>query len=62
MPDTTGAVKTRSTSLDGLIEALDRVIDGGAAVSGDVVISVAGVDLIRLDLRLLLEAVAGEQP
>jgi len=55
-------VKTRSTSLDGLIEALDRVIDGGAAVSGDVVISVAGVDLIRLDLRLLLEAVAGDQP
>lgn len=48
----------RTTSLDGLVEALDRVIDGGAAVSGDIVIAVAGVDLIRVDLRLLVAAVA----
>lgn len=47
-------------TLGGLVDALDRVIDGGAAVIGDVVISVADVDLIRLDLRLLLAGIQGE--
>jgi hypothetical protein len=42
---------------DGLVDLLDRVVAKGAVVSGDVVISLAGVDLIRLDLRLLLVAV-----
>jgi hypothetical protein len=41
----------------GLVDLLDRVVARGAVVSGDVVISLAGVDLIRLDLRLLLVAV-----
>jgi hypothetical protein len=44
-------------SVDGLVELLDRVIHRGAAVNGDVIISLAGIDLIRLDLRLLLVAV-----
>jgi hypothetical protein len=37
-----------------LSDLLDRVVDAGAVVSGDVIIGLAGVDLIRLDLRLLL--------
>ncbi|MDT3446375.1 gas vesicle protein [Pseudofrankia sp. BMG5.37] len=37
-----------------LSDLLDRVVDRGAVVSGDVIIGLAGVDLIRLDLRLLL--------
>jgi hypothetical protein len=41
----------------GLVDLLDRVLAGGVAVSGDVVICLAGVDLIRLDLRLLLASV-----
>lgn len=40
-----------------LVDLLDRVVDRGAVVSGDVIISLAGVDLIRLDLRLLLTGV-----
>lgn len=46
------------TGLDALVDLLDRVLATGAAVSGDVVISLAGVDLIRLDLRLLLTGVS----
>lgn len=49
-------VTTGSVSATGLVDALDRLIAEGVAVSGDVVIGVAGVDLIRLDLRLLLAA------
>jgi hypothetical protein len=46
---------TASTvSAQGLIDALDRLIGNGAAIAGDVIIGVAGVDLIRLDLRALL--------
>jgi hypothetical protein len=44
-------------SADGLVDVLDRVIHRGAVINGDVIISLAGIDLIRLDLRLLLCAV-----
>lgn len=40
-----------------LVDLLDRVVDRGAVVSGDVIISLAGIDLIRLDLRLLLTGI-----
>jgi gas vesicle structural protein len=40
-----------------LLEILDRVLDKGVVVSGDVVISVADVDLIYLGLRVLLSSV-----
>jgi hypothetical protein len=46
-----------------LVDLLDRVLVRGAYVSGDVVVCLAGIDLVRLDLRLLLTAVqpAGEE-
>ena len=40
-----------------LCEALDRVLNKGVVISGDLTISVAGVDLIYLGLRLLLTSV-----
>ncbi len=40
-----------------LAETLDRVLDTGAVLRGDVVISVADVDLLYLDLRLFLSSV-----
>jgi hypothetical protein len=52
-----------NTSGTSLVELLDRVVHRGAYVSGDVTICLAGIDLVRLDLRLLLTAVvdaAGE--
>lgn len=39
-----------------LVEALDRLIDKGVAVSGDVSISVADIDLVYLGVRLLLSS------
>jgi hypothetical protein len=38
------------------------VVHRGAYVSGDVVICLAGIDLVRLDLRLLLTAVQPADP
>jgi len=51
------AARPPAPAASGLVDLLDRVLAGGVAVSGDVVISLAGVDLIRLDLRLLLASV-----
>lgn len=52
------AVTTVSrTGADDLVDLLDRVVDGGAVVNGGVIISLAGVDLIRLDVNLMLIAV-----
>lgn len=45
-----------------LADLLDRVVDKGAAITGDVVISLAGIDLIRLDLRLLLIGIEDAVP
>ncbi|MGQ0708625.1 MAG: gas vesicle protein [Rhodoferax sp.] len=40
-----------------LCELLDRVLNTGVVATGEVVISVAGVDLIYLNLNLLLSSV-----
>ena len=40
-----------------LLEVLDRALDKGVVVSGDIVISVADVDLIYLGLKVLLSSV-----
>ena len=40
-----------------LVDLLDRVIDHGVVLAGDVTISVADVDLIYLGLRVLLAPV-----
>ncbi len=42
-----------------LVDLLDRVVHRGAVISGDVIISLAGIDLVRLDLRLLLIGIEG---
>jgi len=41
-----------------LVDLLDRVLTTGVVVAGDVTISLADIDLIRLDLRVLLASVA----
>jgi gas vesicle structural protein len=39
-----------------LSELVNRVLDRGAVISGDVTISVGGVDLVYLGLRLVLSS------
>jgi hypothetical protein len=40
-----------------LSDLISRVLDKGVVLSGDVVISIADIDLIKLELRVLLSAV-----
>jgi Gas vesicle protein len=37
-----------------LVDLIDRVIGGGVVIAGDVILGVAGVDLVYLGLRLVL--------
>jgi gas vesicle structural protein len=39
-----------------LVELVNRVLDRGAVITGEVTISVAGVDLIFLGLQLVITA------
>ena len=40
-----------------LLELLDRIVDHGVVIAGDITISVADVDLIYLGLRVMLTSV-----
>jgi hypothetical protein len=41
-----------------LIDLLDRLLAGGVVLTGDVTISLAGVDLVQVSLRALISSVA----
>jgi hypothetical protein len=43
-----------------LSDLLNRVLDKGVVIAGDATISVAGVDLVRLNLTVVLQAVESE--
>lgn len=40
-----------------LIDLLDRLLQGGVAIQGEITLSAAGIDLVELDLRVLVAAV-----
>ena len=42
-----------------LVDLLDRLLGTGVVLAGDVVISLAGVDLVELRLRALLRTAQG---
>ena len=41
-----------------LVELVDRVLNRGVVLSGDIMLSVADVDLVYVGLRVLLSSVA----
>jgi hypothetical protein len=43
-----------------LVDLLDRLLAGGVVISGDLVISIAGVDLVQVSLRALITTVRDE--
>lgn len=43
-----------------LVDLLDRLLGAGVVISGDVVISLAGVDLVQVRLHALISSVREE--
>jgi hypothetical protein len=59
-PDVTGGLfGDREVAL---VDLLDRVLSAGVVLAGDVTISLAGVDLIRISLRALVTSIAPAEP
>jgi Gas vesicle protein len=43
-----------------LVDLLDRLLGTGVVLAGDVVISLAGVDLVQVRLQLLISSIRAE--
>ncbi|MHB8621101.1 MAG: gas vesicle protein, partial [Chloroflexota bacterium] len=50
-PDRASLTTSRST---GLVDILDRVLDKGLVIAGDIKISLANVELLTIQIRLLV--------
>lgn len=56
-PARRGAAAATGAREVALIDLLDRLLQGGVAIQGDVTLAAAGIDLVRLDLRIVVAAV-----
>ncbi|MCT2544155.1 MULTISPECIES: gas vesicle protein [Streptomyces] len=45
-----------------LIDLLDRLLSGGVVLTGDVVLSIADIDLVRVSLRALIVSISEQNP
>ncbi|MEE1753933.1 gas vesicle protein [Streptomyces sp. SP18CS02] len=45
-----------------LVDLLDRLLAGGVVLTGDLTLSIADVDLVRVDLRALISSVGEKVP
>ncbi|GII65999.1 hypothetical protein Skr01_60840 [Sphaerisporangium krabiense] len=45
-----------------LVDLLDRLLAGGVVVTGDLVLSIADIELVRISLRALIMSVRGAEP
>lgn len=43
-----------------LVDLLDRLLSGGVVITGDIVLSIADIDLVRISLRALIVSVGSE--
>lgn len=59
MTELTGTADSRPVAL---VDLLDRVLASGVVVSGDLVLSIAEVDLVHISLRALLASVRAAPP
>jgi hypothetical protein len=45
-----------------LMDLLDRLLNGGAVLTGDRVLSVADVDLVHINLRAVIRSITSDEP
>ncbi len=45
-----------------LIDLLDRLLSGGVVLTGDIVLSIADIDLVRISLRSLIVSISERTP
>ncbi|MEV4644200.1 gas vesicle protein [Saccharopolyspora sp. NPDC049357] len=55
-------VELRGPQEVALVDLLDRLLAGGVVITGDITISLADVDLVKISLRALITSVRAEIP
>ncbi|MFF9482785.1 gas vesicle protein [Streptomyces sp. NPDC014733] len=45
-----------------LIDLLDRLLSGGVVLTGDLVLSIADIDLVRVSLNALIASISEQSP
>ncbi|MFJ4776172.1 gas vesicle protein [Streptomyces sp. NPDC088762] len=45
-----------------LVDLLDRLLAGGVVLAGDITLSIADIDLVRIDLKALISSVNDAVP
>ncbi|MBT2482331.1 gas vesicle protein [Streptomyces sp. ISL-94] len=45
-----------------LVDLLDRLLAGGVVLAGDITLSIADIDLVRVDLKALISSVNDAVP
>ncbi|MFI2783025.1 gas vesicle protein [Streptomyces sp. ALB3] len=58
-PDSVESLAGRQVAL---IDLLDRLLNGGAVLTGDLVLSVADVDLVHINLRAVIRSITSDEP
>ncbi|EFL20969.1 MULTISPECIES: gas vesicle protein [Streptomyces] len=53
----THAIERREVAL---VDLLDRVLAGGVVIAGEITLSIADIDLVRISLRALIASVRTE--
>ncbi len=43
-----------------LVDLLDRLLAGGVVITGDIVLTIADIDLVRISLRALITSVTAD--
>ncbi|MET7853301.1 gas vesicle protein [Streptomyces avermitilis] len=58
-PPDRGSLPDRQVAL---IDLLDRLLTGGIVITGDVTLSIADIDLVRISLRALIASIGSATP
>ncbi|WP_405774389.1 gas vesicle protein [Streptomyces sp. NBC_00859] len=45
-----------------LVDLLDRLLNGGAVLTGDLVLSIADVELVHINLRAVIRSITSDEP
>ncbi|MCC9307830.1 gas vesicle protein [Kitasatospora sp. RB6PN24] len=59
MSQPSAALQQRNVAL---VDLLDRVLAGGVVIAGEITLSIADVDLVRISLRALIASVRSVTP
>ncbi|GAC01526.1 putative gas vesicle synthesis protein GvpS [Gordonia namibiensis NBRC 108229] len=62
MTESSPVVRGDDTRRIALVDLLDRVLGGGVVITGDITLSLADVDMVKISLRTLIASVSALEP